>query len=194
MKRGVRIVTRTALAGWVIATTLICSSLLARHLLPLPAPRASHLASGLDALRVARDRPVVFHVLFAGCRCSHRVLESLVTVPRPAHIEEHAILVDDADGAMRGAFRDRPFVVHDVTSADLAPHFGIESAPLLVVSAADGSLRYIGGYTDRKQAWVVRDRAIVDAALAGGTVAPLPVYGCPVSEKLRAERNPLSLF
>ena len=59
--------------------------------------------------------------------------------------------------------------------------------------APDGTVRYVGGYTDRKQGLDAKDLAIVADTRAGQDVAPLPIFGCAVSARLRAALNPLGM-
>jgi len=179
---------------WAIASCLVCSSLLARHLLPLPAESSPALSQGLARLRSPEDegRFVAFHVLFADCECSRRVADRLATTQRPPAVSERVLLVGEAP-EVRSSLERRGFLVTMVAPEELTTRFGIESAPILVVAAPDGSVRYAGGYTERKQALVPHDREIIEAAVAGRAPPPLPVYGCPVAERLKRERNPLGI-
>lgn len=187
--------TVTGLALWALVVTLVCASLLARHLLPLPAPSRTTLAPGLAALRGPEEsgRPVVFHVLYAACKCSRRIALDLAGSEPTRGAREHALLVDDDAGELRALLDGHGLVLHDVRAPELAARFGVESAPLLIVASADGAVRYAGGYTDRKQALAVRGRQIINDALAGRATTELPVFGCAVSERMQRERNPLSL-
>ena len=181
-----------SLVAWGVAVMLVCGSLLARHLLPLPASSARVLAPDLAALRTPGERLTVFHVLYADCRCSRRIAEGLATSRRPDGVREHVLLVDDA-GPLRALLERRGFVLHDVRSEDLEPRFGVASAPSFIVATSDGAVRYSGGYTASKQALASHDRDVIDAVAAGKTPEPLPIYGCAVAASLEKERNPLRL-
>ncbi|HEY8945874.1 MAG TPA: hypothetical protein VIM73_16510, partial [Polyangiaceae bacterium] len=65
--------------------------------------------------------------------------------------------------------------------------YGIDAAPLLIVSDPKGEPRYVGGYTTRKQGPVLEDLSIVEQARRGSSLASLPIFGCAVSERLQRE-------
>jgi hypothetical protein len=179
------------LAVWMAGVSVVCGTLLTRHAAPLPVP--AHVASGFSALTTKSDRLVVFHVLVASCRCSQNIARSLVTSARPAGIEEHVLLVDDTDQKMEKQLSlagRNEFRIHHVTAKELESRFDVAGVPLLLVVGQDGAIRYSGGYTERKQGLVLRDRSIIDAIARGETPEPLPLYGCAVAEDIRNKRNP----
>jgi hypothetical protein len=187
---------QAALAGWFIVVGLVSASLLARHVVPLPRPvqlevlRAA-LAAHRPAGAVAPGALGVVHVLYAECRCSRLVAEHLASKPRPPGVTEHVVLVGRDDGLVR-ALASRGFSTEVISVEQLAA-WGIEAAPILVVLAPSGEVRYAGGYTAHKQALFPRDREIVASLRAGTDVAPLPIFGCAVSAELERTINPLGL-
>ena len=188
-RRGAQIV----LAGWFVGSTLVASTLLARHVVPLPRPDADvELATALAPLRASEPNAfTVLHVLYSECRCSRRVAESLALHTASEGVHERVLLVGKDEGlaAKLGA---RGIDVRVTSVAELLA-WHLEAAPLLVVIDPSGAVRYAGGYTERKQALIPRDREIVQAVRAGGRVDPFPLFGCAVSDDLRRTINPLRL-
>jgi hypothetical protein len=135
---------------------------------------------------------MVVHVLYAECRCSTRMAEHLIALPRLPGVTEEVIFVGHAPD-LEARLSARAYRVISVTPAELEQRFHIVAAPSFVVTAPDGSVRYAGGYTTRKQAPDPRDRDILAALRMGRQVEPLPVLGCAVSEKLQADLNPLRI-
>jgi hypothetical protein len=175
------------LAVWVAGVSVVCGTLLTRHAAPLPVP--AHAASGFAALTAKSDRLVVFHVLVASCRCSQNIARSLSTTTRPANVEEHVLLVDDTDRMMEKQLPST-FQVHHTSAKELESTFGVAGVPLLLVIGKGGEVRYSGGYTERKQGLMLRDRSIIEAIARGETPESLPLYGCAVAEDIRKKRNP----
>lgn len=186
-----RAVLWAAMAVWFCVMVVVCSVMLAKHLLPLPVPdAAARLGPGLSALRTTPGW-AVFHVLAPACRCSGRVLAHLETSVRPAGVEEFVLLVvsrpeeEHAADALRGRMNVR--VVHP---QELAAVHGVEAVPLLVVMRPDASVAYAGGFTSRKQALDVEDLRIISSAMRWNAVESLPLFGCAVSQRLRQILNP----
>lgn len=189
---------RLLLGGWFVLLALVSASLLVRHLVALPRPKDQELALALSPFRpdgrtddAGREQLGLVHVLYAECRCSNLVAEHLCSKPRPAGVVEHVLLVG-SDEPLAKKLDSHGFAVKRVTSEDLAS-FGIESAPLFVVLSPTGDVRYAGGYTERKQGLLPRDREIVSALREGRDATPFPVFGCAVSDGLKRTLNPLRL-
>ena len=184
---------RALLVAWFVVVALVSATLLARHVVPLPGPtHGDLLRAALAAHRPAAAGALgIVHVLYAECRCSRLVAEHLASNPRPAGVTEHVVLVG-RDDALATSLASRGFSVEMISAEQLAA-WGIEAAPIFVVLAPSGEVRYAGGYTERKQALFPRDREIVASLRAGHAVAPLPVFGCAVSAALERTLNPLGL-
>jgi hypothetical protein len=184
---------------WFVAMLLVGSSLMAKHLVPLPEPTVQEVrAASLSQLAgpAPKDgRWMAVHVLYSECRCSKRIAEHLLETARPADVDEHVLLVKDGDDTGIGKrLGDGGFHVHVVTSEELAERYGIEAVPFFVLLGPDGVARYAGGYTDRKQGPAPRDLEIIAAAREGkGELPALPTFGCAVSEKLRNTLDPLRI-
>ena len=175
---------KIALVAWFVAMVVVGSGLLAKHVLALPAPAQSpRLAASMAALRGPRAQGqwLAVHVLYSECRCSQRIVDHLVSTERPGGWSEVVLWVGNL--APRAELEQR-FDVRRVGSGDLAA-YGIEAAPLLIVADPTGHLRYVGGYTTRKQGPVVDDLRIFDESRREDVVASLPVFGCAVSDRLK---------
>lgn len=163
--------------------------LLGRHLLALPSPPPTDpvLAHEVHAL-APPGKTAVLHVLSTECRCSQRIAAHLTTTTRPAGVTETVLLLGD-DPALEKRLASRGFVVKHATDESLARTWHVPAVPLLVVSAPDGSLPYVGGYTTTKQGYEIHDLELI-AAAAHGRPTPLPLYGCAVSEGLKRDLDP----
>ncbi len=182
-----------ALGLWFASTAAVGSTFLAQHLLPLPGSSGSSAGVALAALRRPADagKALAVHVLFTECRCSQRVAEAILS-RRTRDVAEHVLLVG-RDAVLERRFAERGIAVTSTTREDLSSRYGVASAPVFFVASPSDRTLYFGGYTDRKQGLVLRDREILAAATTGAEPVPLPIYGCAVAEELRAERNPLGL-
>ncbi len=190
-----RIVAYAALSAWFVVMSAIAASMLARHVIPLPAPpRGGNLRALLEAVRGPDDagRWTAVHVLDTDCRCSRRIGEHLSVSDRPSDLVEVVLLVGE-DAALVDRLRSNGFGVTSVDAQTLSTTYEIEAAPLLLVVDPDGETRYSGGYTARKQGPEPRDREIIDRVRRGGHDPPLPVYGCATSRQLHETLNPLEL-
>lgn len=197
-----------AVAAWVLLCVVAGGYLLASHLLTLPIPAvespALHRAITAHRGDHQRDRWLVLHVVYDGCRCSRQVLDHLLASSsaspgassRPADLAERVVLITDsgtAPAATTDAIRAHGFELEVVSAARLVERYGIEAAPLLVIVDPTDHVRYVGGYTPRKQAADIRDLAVIDAVRRGVPVAPLPAFGCAIGKELRAQLDPLGI-
>lgn len=191
-----RIGLRGVFAIWLVGFVLVGAYLLAPHLLTLPVPDARDATLQRSvAQRLAGQRGwLVLHVLDEGCACSLRVLDRLLITPRPSGVSERVVLISTAGTPARAAaIRARGFDVDVVAPDQLWPRYHLDTAPLLVVVDADDEVRYLGGYTPRKQASDVRDTAIIAAVTRGDEVEPLPTFGCAVGAALRTKIDPIGI-
>jgi hypothetical protein len=173
----------------------VAASLLARHVIPLPVPEPSaDLSRSVAPLRrpVDEGKWMAVHVLYTECRCSRLIAEHLRHDPRPEDLGEHVLLVGE-DRDLAAALRRRGLAVRTLEPQRLSDEYGIDAAPLLIVVAPDGVVRYAGGYTARKQGPAPRDLEIIARLRGGARNAALPVYGCATSRQLRRDLNPLDL-
>ena len=185
---------------WAGVCVVVGTYLLASHLLTLPAPAPSDpvLHREIAARRAPhqRDRWLVLHVVYDECLCSQRVLDHLLADERPRDVAERIVLVTTnraARAALIAAIPARGFELDVVTPDELVAEYHIEAAPLLVIVDPRDTVRYVGGYTPRKQASDVRDLAVIAAVRSGETVEPLPTFGCAIGRSLSSRLDPLGI-
>jgi hypothetical protein len=177
-------VVRTAVAAWFAGMLVLGASLLAKHVVALPVPTKSEtLSKSLGQLRQSGRAHgwLAVHVMYAECRCSQRIVQHLVTTSRPAGWHELVLWVGEAPPS---AELSRKFEVRRLDSDDLA-RLGIDAAPLLVALDPNDSVRYVGGYTERKQGPAIEDLRLLADAQRQSVTSSLPVFGCAVSERLK---------
>jgi hypothetical protein len=199
--RSRRILIIGLLLGWVGACVLLGATLLASHLVTLPAPAAADpvLQRAIAAHRRSdqRNQWMALHILYDQCGCSRRVLDHLLSRPRPANLVERVVVVTDQRAAGAEWIARIPghgFELDVVTAQELFERYAIETAPLLIVADPRDTVRYVGGYTQRKQATDVRDVAVLAALRRGEPVEPLPTFGCALSRALRTKMDPLGIL
>ena len=194
-----RVLTRILLGLWGVSVIGVGGFLLARHLIPLPQPALAdpRLRQALaQERRDSRSRVwLVRHILYEDCGCSRRVLEHLLQrgpLGDPAAIiDEKVVMV--GEGAPPESLAARGIAAEALRPGELWSRYHVEAAPTLIVSDPSGLVRYAGGYTERKQGPAIRDAEIVRGLIADRTVPALPIFGCAVSEELRAKIDPLQL-
>jgi hypothetical protein len=186
------------LALWIWAPVLFVAvgSLMASHLYELPKPATTDPVTerGLNALRQPdeRERWLAVHVLYAGCRCSERILKHLLESQRPAGVAEKILLVGNASAYVNEA-RARGFDTELVGKQELEERFHVVGVPALAIVAPEGAIRYLGGYTELKQGPVIRDVELIETTRDGGATKTLPLLGCAVSKELQTLLDPLGL-
>jgi hypothetical protein len=182
---------------WIPAVLVPGSYLMARHLLTLPAPSYADagLTRAIAGLRAPGEEGkwLAMHVMYAGCGCSRRVLANLLLRPSRVDVAERIVFVGEIDAEAERNARALGYRFDSITREELAAKYHVEAAPLLVVADPAGRVRYVGGYTDRKQSPAIRDAELLSQLVRGAKVAPLPVFGCAVSDKLQATVNPLGI-
>jgi hypothetical protein len=133
------------------------------------------------------------HVLYGACACSRRVLDHLIARGTLSATTERVVLAGADQSSRVAELHARGFGVDLLAPEELKLRYGVEAAPLLIVSSPTGDVRYLGGYSARKQGPVLRDRELLAELRAGRFAASLPVLGCAVSRKLQALADPWGL-
>lgn len=185
--------------GFVVAAAgmlVVVATLMVGHwyTLPKPAHDDPRVGEALNGLRVSgeEDAWLGVHVLYSDCGCSRRVLKHLFESQRPEGLVEKVILVgshEEFESKVRGA----GFDLLVIPRAELKQRFHLESAPLFIVAAPSGGLKYVGGYTTRKRGLEIRDVQIVEGLRAKEEVIELPLFGCAVSKSLQEFLDPLGM-
>jgi hypothetical protein len=187
---------RSALSLWAMCALVVTGSLASAHEYTLPHPDRRELALtealGARVLPQERGRFTVTHVLYAECRCSQRILEHLAARRARRDVSESVLLVAPA-AELTLQLLEAGYRVEALTPVELQSRYAIEAAPLMIVADPLQHIRYLGGYTARKQGLDIRDGAIIDNALAGKDSTELPLFGCAISRALRKLVDPLGL-
>jgi hypothetical protein len=178
---------------WAVLVLLLVSSLAIAHWAALPAEPNAQLARAVSSYRRPDERGfLALHVLYTACRCSERVLSHLQARGAGTNLAEGVLLVGAERGHAQPLAR-RGFRVSVLREQELAARFHISSAPLLLIAAPDDSLRYVGGYTARKQGPAILDQPLIRAAMRGSVLENIPVFGCAVSRSLQRLLDPFGL-
>lgn len=178
--------------AWFAVMVVIGAGLLTKHVVAMPRPQAALLTPALQMLRSPNEQNqwLAVHVLYSDCRCSQRVAEHLATTDRPQGWSEIVLWV--GDDAPPTGLPDH-FDLRHTSAAQLAS-YGVEAAPSMILADPNGSIRYSGGYTDRKQGPVIDDLRILRAVHRSENVPSLPLFGCAVSSRLKADLAVLPTF
>lgn len=145
-----------------------------------------------DRWQGSSRRWVGVHVLYSMCKCSERILRHLAERRPMPDMTEAVVLVGSNDDFER-TIREKKYELETVTPTELTQKYHIQSAPLFAVMDPEGVLRYLGGYTERKQGLTIEDVTIVDRLRNARPVAELPLFGCAVSRSLQALLDPLGI-
>lgn len=160
--------------------------------LPHPAKQDQRLAAGLATLAAEAPGWLAVHALYTDCKCSQRIIDHLTTTERPRGVRELVLLVGE-DAELRDRLTRRGLRTIELSPEQLFARYGIESAPLFLFVDPRREVRYIGGYTGRKQGPEIMDLAIMQGILGGADPAELPLYGCAVSERLKQLADPMAI-
>jgi hypothetical protein len=181
---------------WAAVAFVLAATLMVAHSYALPRPETDNpeLARALSAARGPADRQrwLAVHFLYGACRCSQRVLGHLTERKALPDVSERLVLVG-AQPAYEAAARQAGYAVDVITPEQLSAHYGLTAAPLLVVADPSERVRYVGGYSERKQGLELEDLAIIAELRAGRARAELPLFGCAVSRSLQTLLDPLGL-
>ncbi|MEZ4362618.1 MAG: hypothetical protein R3B48_20675 [Kofleriaceae bacterium] len=178
-------------AIWFLVIAGVMASLAISHWFSLPHPerRDDRLAAGLHELLHGTSDWAAVHVLYTDCQCSQRIIDHLESSKRPEKIHEVVLLVGD-DPSIERRLAGKSYEIVRLTPDQLGARFGIIGAPLFVFVDPERTVRYIGGYTQRKQGPDIRDLAIMTEVQAGVAVADLPLFGCAIAQRLKELADP----
>ncbi len=186
---------KALVAVWAALAVAGGATLMAGHWATLPRPATSNaqLASALADLHADHGGQwQVVHFLAADCRCSQRIVTHLTSKPRPHDVHETIVLVGD-DDEIRQRARHQGFHTLVVSPDELKRRFGVTGAPLFAVASPGGAVRYLGGYTNRKQGADIRDTSIIASLQHDEAVTELPLFGCATSVALQEVLDPLGI-
>jgi hypothetical protein len=196
-KRSLRLLTsQWTFWIWACVSFAGAATLMVAHTYALPKPATDdvQLRTAVAATRSPGERGSwrALHVLYTRCRCSQRILSALFARGPLPGVGERVVLIGEPLDYERAA-RTAGFDVEVLTPEQLVARYGAHAAPLFVVADPEDQLRYVGGYTERKQGLAMRDVAILAALTSGRDAAELPLFGCAVSSSLRRMLDPLGL-
>lgn len=185
-----------ALGVWAIVLSTVISSLMVGHWVSLPHPDLGDetMQRAMDHLRQSAQHRswTVVHFLGADCRCSARVADDLLGRLPTEGVDHHIVLIGEDEDLARRA-RARAIGLDSLSSDRASAEWNVQAAPLLLIADASGGLRYVGGYTDRKQSLAVQTDDILERLQRGDSVDPLPVLGCGTTSTLRETLDPWGL-
>ncbi len=193
-----RFIIKVALCAWGIMMMMMCTIMMARHSIPLPAQSASdeEVSKALGTMREYtddQDQWLMVHVFLASCPCSKRLAHYLLERPTPSGARDKILLVGD-DPEWRALANKRGLDVRVVEPEHLESDYHLQAAPLLVILDPLNRVRYMGGYTSRKQGPDVQDLEILHDIRLDMSVEALPLFGCAVSRELRQIIDPTGWF
>ena len=177
---------------WAATLCVVVSSLMVGHWVTLPHPDSGSTMQVSDGIVTSAGGYRTYHFLYGNCPCSRRVLKQVLTRCPIEGANERIVLVG-SDREFEEKALLQGFELDVVTPVRLKDTYGVESAPLLVITKDDGTICYSGGYTSRKQGLDFQDVEIVSRTISGSMVEGLPVFGCAVSSELKAIIDPLNL-
>lgn len=189
-------VKRWGLWLWALVALAGGASLMATHTYALPHPDARDprvqraLAQSLRPEE--RGHFVMLHVLYSRCRCSQRILDHLFSRGASTDAAERIVLVGAHADYERRA-RAAGYSLEVLEPEQLLARYALSAAPALLVATPDGTLAYLGGYSERKQGLELREREIFESVRDGSRARELPLFGCAVSQALKDRIDPLGL-
>jgi hypothetical protein len=180
------------LAAWIVVMLVGLAALSLEHMASLPEPDDEALLSrAMLGLRRNPGKDFLVHVIYAECSCSRALLGHLIA-RHPFRGAEEAVLFAGANPIKQRDLAERAgFAFTTVSARELAPRFGLEAAPVLIVFDSKGRLRYAGGYYAHPAAITPLDERIYAKLATGAEVEPLPVFGCAVSLRLQKSLDPI---
>lgn len=178
---------RGILWAWFAGTLVLGAFTTGAHGLALPRPAVAQLENA-DLRSMVGPRGGVIHALYGACKCSERIVDSLIERRARTDVDEVVLLVGELEGRV-DALKRAGYRLVRVTADELASRFRIEAAPLLVVLRPGRSVGYVGGYRET-EGGPIDDVRLIDRGLAGRADEPNPLFGCAVSAALRRIVDP----
>jgi hypothetical protein len=186
---------RIVLSVWAPAAFVAIGTLAVGHWWTLPKPDAKDplVAAAIhDRWQGSSRQWVGVHVLYSMCKCSERILRHLAE-RRPLPDMTEAVVLVGPNGDFERMIREAGYALEVLTPSQLSEKYHIQSAPMFALMDESGALRYLGGYTERKQGLMIQDVSIVERLRSERPVVELPLFGCAVSRSLQALLDPLGI-
>ncbi len=186
---------RTVLCVWAPLAFVAIGTLGVGHWWSLPKPDSKDplvSAAIRDQWQISPGRWVGVHVLYSMCKCSERIVHHLVE-RRPMPGMAEVVVLVGANEELERMIREGGYQLEVLAPSQLSEKYHIQSAPMLAVMDPSSVLRYLGGYTERKQGLMIADATIIDRLRTERPVVELPLFGCAVSRSLQAMLDPLGI-
>jgi len=106
--------------------------------------------------------------------------------------EEEILIVDDGVGYLRDSEALLPTLklpIHHVTAEEMQTSTGLVGVPMLLITRADGTIAYAGGYGEGSH----QDVRILKELQEGRGVSKKTVVGCAVGRRLKRRMDPFHL-
>lgn len=195
-RRRLRGLARKVFWLWALVCFMGGGSLALSHTFAMPDEAVSRpeLLAAVAASRTTEERGrwLALHVLYSRCRCSAQTLAHLRQRGVLPGVRERIVLVG-AHPTYEAQARAAGFALEVLEADALDRRYHLQAAPVLVVADPRDRLRYVGGYTARKQGPEQEDVAILTRLLRGEPARPLPLFGCAVSKELARLLDPFGL-
>ena len=105
---------------------------------------------------------------------------------------EQVVLVDGAEpylpesAGLIAQLQQADFSVRHIAAGDLPREYGIRGVPLLLVTSPARQMAYLGGYGPGGD----QDVGVVSRLESGARPGTLPILGCAVGRRVRAQADP----
>lgn len=177
---------------WLAAATFAATTLTAWHSVAFPT-KPEHTVLN----QRHKGRWLLTHYLSAECTCSQTVMRHLSQRGPLADAMEDVVVIQSQDvpqdNKMLSELIRSGFHVRSITAEAASSIEGVEGVPLLKIEAADGTVRYRGGYRENGAPLEKNlDTVILAGLMASAPVPSLRVFGCATSYRLRSLLDPLS--
>jgi len=171
----------TVLGAWALATSIMCSSWMAAHSVPLRGPvHAEVLAQSIHGWSA-------YHVLVTGCDCSLSVARHLAGRAATPGVAERIVILGSDDARLRHELAACTIpVISGFDAKTLLARAGVIAGPWLVVVDPSNLVVYSGGYRNGPilDDHDIQDSWILSQSRDGHAPKPFPAFGCATRNRL----------
>jgi hypothetical protein len=171
----------TALGAWALATSIMCSSWMASHSVPLRGPAHA------EVLAESTQGWSAYHILVTGCDCSLSVARHVAARVVTSGVSERIIILGSDDASLRRELATCTIpVISGSAAKDLLSRAGVSAGPWLVVMDPSNQVVYSGGYRNGPilDDHDIEDTWILAQSRAGHAPKPFPAFGCAIRNRL----------
>lgn len=175
---------------WVFVVVIIFTTKMASHLIALPAPENDRdLVNNLHSLVPIPSSWTAIHIIYKNCSCTAGLIRQLKKRGKYSEISELVIYVGN-DKNQQDSLLKAGYNVYNVSEEVLISVTGIETSPVLIILDSVGQVKYLGGYFEGSEAIFSLDLKIIKNSIEKKTFTALPIYGCPLSDRLKEIYDP----